>query len=280
MASQIINLENQNWAVGKKLAEGGFADVYVAHQDDRTSAVVKLIPKSPGAGRELLFGEDLDGVPNVVPILDRGELPNHWVIVMPRAKKSLGQYWHENIEHLSIDDTVKVLVDVVEALVAMKTRGIVHRDIKPDNILLLGGRWCLADFGIARFAEATTAPDTRKYAMTPSHAAPEQWRAEQATNATDVYATGIVAYQLLAGRVPFEGPETHDYRRQHLKERPAPISNIPTNLRSLINECLYKNPQARPVPSEIIGTADEYESQVRSLSQLRPNISKWPMLSR
>ena len=145
---------------------------------------------------------------------------------MPRAEKSLEQYWHEKIEHLSIDATLKVLIDVIQALVAMEIRGVVHRDIKPDNILLLDGRWCLADFGIARFAEATTAPDTRKYAMTPSHAAPEQWRDEQATNATDVYATGIVAYQLLAGRVPFEGPETHDYRRQHLTGTSCPDSVI------------------------------------------------------
>ena len=193
-------------------------------------------------------------------------MTSHWVIAMPRADKSLGQYWHDNIEHLSIDDTLKVLVDIIQALVAMENRGIVHRDIKPDNILLLEGSWCLADFGIARYAEATTAPDTRKYAMTPSHAAPEQWRAEQATNATDVYATGVVAYQLLAGRVPFEGPETHDFRRQHLEDHPAPIRRIPPNLQSLINECLYKNPQARPVPQNLLERLTNMKVSIQPLS--------------
>ena len=266
MASQIISLENQKWSVGAKLAEGEFADVHDAQSADGTPAVVKLIPKSPGAGRELLFDEDLDGVPNVVPVLDRGELPNHWVIAMPRADKSLNQYWHENIEHLSLDDTVQVLHDVIQALVALESRGVVHRDIKPENVLLLGGRWCLADFGIARYAEATTAPDTRKYAMTPSHAAPEQWRAQQATNATDVYASGVVAYQLLAGRVPFEGPEIHDFRRQHLQDHPAPIRRIPPNLQSLINECLYKNPQARPVPQNLLERLTNLKGSVQQPS--------------
>jgi serine/threonine protein kinase len=69
----------------------------------------------------------------------------------------------------------------------------------------LDGRWCLADFGISRYAEATTAPDTRKLAWTPAYAAPEQWRAEPASAATDVYALGVIAYELLAGIRPFRG---------------------------------------------------------------------------
>ncbi len=71
-----------------------------------------------------------------------------------------------------MDDAIGVLSDIAEALVAIADR-IVHRDLKPENVLLLKGQWCLADFGIARYAEATTALDTQKYAMTPPYAAPE-----------------------------------------------------------------------------------------------------------
>ena len=252
--AEVINL-NQEWYIGEQLRSGGFGRVYLAQARDGKAAVIKLVPKAPGADREILF-EDLDGVPNVVPVLDRGEWGDFWALVMPRAEKSLRDYLTENIEHLSIDDTVQVLSDVTQALVAIEGR-VVHRDIKPDNILLVGGRWCLADFGISRYAEATTAPDTRKFAMTPPYAAPEQWRGERASSATDVYSMGVVAYELLAGHLPFVGPDVHDHRRQHLEDTPVSISGVPPRLQSLIDECLYKRPEARPRPQNLLARLNE-----------------------
>lgn len=247
--ADVVKLKNA-WHLGPELDSGGFAKVYVAHAPDGQEAVLKLIPKVPGADRELLF-EDLAGVPNVVPILDRGSWRDYLVLVMPRAERSLRAYLNSRGGKLPVDDAVKVLLDVAEALVAIYGR-VVHRDIKPENILLLKGAWCLSDFGIARYAETTTEPDTRKYAMTPPYAAPEQWRSERATSATDVYATGIVAYEMMAGKRPFAGPEAHDYRHQHLQESPSPVSDIPTSLQNLIGECLYKAPAARPQPENLL----------------------------
>ena len=249
----VIKLERQ-WRLGERIGKGGFAQVYLARSEADapavSRAVVKLMPKTPGAQRELLF-EELDDVPNVVPILDSGEWDDHWVLVMPLAEKSLRDHLDEMGGCLSANAAVKVLVDIAEALVAMEGN-IVHRDIKPENVLLLDDLWCLADFGIARYAEATTAPDTLKYAMTHAYAAPEQWREERATSATDVYALSVVAYELLAGRRPFQGPDASDYRRQHLQELPGPLSGIPARLQSLVEECLYKHPQARPVPHNVL----------------------------
>lgn len=241
--TEVINL-NQKWKIGGQLGEGGFGRVHLAQSELGKTAVIKLIPKAPGADRELLF-EDLDGVPNVVPILDRGEWKDSWVLVMPKADKSLRDYLGENGDRLSLNDTVQVLSDVAQALATLDGQ-IVHRDIKPDNILLLDGQWCLADFGISRYAEATTAPETHKYSMTPPYAAPEQWHGDRATSATDVYALGVVAYELLAGELPFAGPAIHDYRGQHLEDTPEPIHGVPLKLQSLIDECLYKPPEARP----------------------------------
>ena len=252
--SEVINL-NQEWYVGDQFGSGGFGRVFMAHSVSGDAGVIKLVPKVPGADREILF-EDLAGVPNVVPIIDRGEWMDHWVLVMPKADKSLREYLSENIGHLSIDDTMQVLSGVTRALVAIEER-VVHRDIKPDNTLLMNGQWCLADFGISRYAEATTAPDTRKFAMTPPYAAPEQWRGERANTATDVYALGVVAYELLAGQLPFVGPEVHDYRRQHLEDTPKSISGVPLKLQSLIDECLYKSPEARPRPQNLLARLNE-----------------------
>ena len=259
--TKIVNL-NQEWYIGSLLASGGFGRVHLAQPEFGETAVIKLVPKVPGADREILF-EDLVGVPNVVPILDRGEWKDFWVLVMPRADKSLRDHLSENSNHLSLYDTVQVLSDVAQALAAMDGR-IVHRDIKPDNILLLDGRWCLADFGISRYAEATTAPDTQKYSMTPPYAAPEQWRGERATSATDVYALGVVAYEMLAGELPFAGSEVHDYRRQHLQDTPESISGVPLKIQSLIDECLYKGPEARPKPQNLLARLND---SVRAASE-------------
>ena len=236
------------WRLGAPLGEGGFAKVYLAQDEHGESGVVKLVPKEPGAERELLF-EELDGAPNVVPILDRGESGDYWVLVMTRAEKSLRDHLDETGEQLTVNEAVSVLVDIVEALAELEGRGVVHRDIKPENILLLNGRWCLADFGIARYAEATTAADTWKGAKTAAYAAPEQWRGDRATSATDVYALGVVAYELLTGQRPFGGP---DFRHQHLEESPEPIRGVPERVRSLVGECLYKPPGARPLPQNLL----------------------------
>ncbi len=243
---EVIRL-NKDWRIGDQLDRGGFGSVYLAWSGDGAPAVVKFIPKDSGAERELLF-EDLSGVPNVVPVLDSGEWDNYWVLVMPKAEKSLRDYLDGEDVPLPVHKAVEVLIDVANALVSIEGR-IVHRDIKPSNILLLNGHWCLADFGISRYAEATTAQDTRKYAMTPPYAAPEQWMWQRATSATDVYATGVLAFELLAGGLPFSGP---DYRHQHIEEEPGTIPDIPPRLQSLIAECLLKAPGARPKPKNML----------------------------
>lgn len=107
---------------------------------------------------------------------------------------------------------------------------VVHRDLKPENVLLHGGHRCLADFGISRYAEATTAPDTRKYAMSPPYAAPEQWRFERAGTPADAYAFGVMAYELLSGSLPFTGP---DFRDQHLNKVPEPLTAASNDLQGL-----------------------------------------------
>lgn len=235
------------WVIGERLDGGGFGEVYAAKSAEYESAVAKLVPKAPGAERELLFA-DLNNVRYVVPIIDQGETEDSWVLVMPRAEKSLRRYLREVGGPLGLPEAVAVLSDIGTTLVDLDGR-VVHRDLKPENVLLLDGHWCLADFGISRYAEATTAPDTRKYSISPPYAAPEQWRFERAGTPADVYAFGIMAYELLSGSLPFTGP---DFREQHLNRAPAPLTAAPTALAALVEECLYKAAEARPSPANIL----------------------------
>ncbi|GAA5700575.1 hypothetical protein AQJ43_31530 [Streptomyces avermitilis] len=140
-----------------------------------------------------------------------------------RAEKSLRYHLQEH-GRLPLNEAVAVLSDVAEALADLKDREIVHRDLKPENILLLGGRRCLADFGIARYAEATIAKHTLKLAGTLAYMAPERWNNQRAASASDIYAPGVVAYELLEETPPFTGPYEHDYHDQHLHGpvRPSP----------------------------------------------------------
>ncbi|MFG3180232.1 serine/threonine-protein kinase [[Kitasatospora] papulosa] len=241
---------NKEWTVGARLGDGGFGTVFEAEDAAGEQAAVKFVPKAPGAEREMLF-IDLDEVRNVVPVIDSGEHEDQWVLVMPRAEKSLRDHLKQ-MGKLSLNEAAAVLLDVAEALADLKDREVVHRDLKPENILLLKGRWCLADFGIARYAEATTALHTYKGAGSLPYMAPEVWKYQRATSATDTYALGILAYELLEGTRPFNGPEEHDYQEQHLHGTMPPLTAAPPLLAALITECLFRAPQGRPAAGNVL----------------------------
>jgi eukaryotic-like serine/threonine-protein kinase len=241
----------REWILGHRIGGGGFGQVYAATSTDgETAAVVKLVPKAPGATRELLF-VNLDGVRNVVPIIDSGQTMDNWALVMPRAEKSLRQHLDDYGTSLELADAITILKDIGTALVDLDGK-VVHRDLKPENVLLLNGRWCLADFGISRYAEASTAPDTQKYALSAPYAAPERWRGERATSATDIYSFGVIAFQLLTRTWPFLGPDLSDFRDQHLHTDPSPLTAGPPGLRAMVGECLFKAPGARPRAANVL----------------------------
>ena len=242
----LLQLEYK-WELGPLIGIGGFGRVFEATDENGRAAVVKLIPKEPGAERELLF-VDLKGARNVIPVIDKGELEDSWALVMPRADRSLRQHLVSEGPTLGPDEVVAIASDIVEALADLDGQ-VVHRDLKPENVLLLDGHWCLADFGISRYAEASTAPDTKKFALTPEYSPPERWRSEHATGAVDVYALGIMLFEMLGGARPFLGPSLSDFREQHLHLRAPELQGIPQKLAGLVDECLYKAPETRPRPA-------------------------------
>jgi eukaryotic-like serine/threonine-protein kinase len=241
----------REWILGDRIGGGGFGQVYAATSaDGETTAVVKLVPKAPGANRELLF-VNLDGVRNVVPIIDSGQTIDNWALVMPRAEQSLRQHLDQIGGPFELAYAIAILKQIGTALVDLDGK-VVHRDLKPENVLLLNGLWCLADFGISRYAEASTAPDTQKYALSAPYAAPERWRGERASSATDIYSFGVIAFELLIHSWPFQGPDLHDFRDQHLHADPAPLTAGTPRLRAMVGECLFKAPGARPRAANVL----------------------------
>jgi eukaryotic-like serine/threonine-protein kinase len=232
----------RTWTYGDELGGGGFGRVYRAICGDEQAAL-KLVPKAPGAEREMLF-VDLAEAQNVVPIIDSGETKDAWALVMPLAERTLREEL-DTAGTLTLADARNIAIDVLVALASLDGR-VVHRDLKPENVLRLDGTWCLADFGISRYAEATTSQDTQKYAMSAPYAAPERWRAERATSATDIYSFGVMLYELLVGELPFPGPDYADFRDQHLHHDPPEPDGAPDSLAALLRECMYRSPNARP----------------------------------
>jgi serine/threonine-protein kinase len=234
------------WDETKSLGGGGFGQVYEARGPVAEPLAAKIVPKAPGASREQLIGGDVPSSPHVVPILHVEETSELFALFMPRADYSLREKIGVGI---SARDAIAILIDIAEGLSEIAAR-VVHRDIKPDNVLFVGKKWALCDFGIARYADATTASDTRKYNFTTAYAAPEQWRYERATSATDIYAFGVLAYELLSGSRPFSG-SNDQLREQHLTATPA---TLPGNrkLSWIVNECLSKAPEARPTAANLL----------------------------
>jgi len=220
--------------------------VYEAHGPGEDQLAAKVVAKARGATREQLIAQDAPSSPHVVPILHVEETSDSFVLYMPRADYSLRQKINAGVP---AGEAIAILTDLAEALNVIAPV-VVHRDIKPENVLYLNGTWALCDFGIARYADASTAGDTRKSSFTAEYAAPEQWRYEHATPATDVYAFGVIAYELLGGQRPFAGSR-EDLRAQHLSTVP---NVLPGNrkLSWIVSESLNKAPGARPAAGNLI----------------------------
>lgn len=247
----------QQWTFGAKIGGGSFARVVEAIDVNGAVHAAKFVKKQPGASREMLLAE-LDGVSNVVPVVDSGEIGDEYVLVMPMAEASLRDHIDQS-GTLPQTEALQVLLDVATALADLEGK-VVHRDLKPENVLLLDGTWCLADFGISRYAEAATeAGETRKHFMTLPYAAPEQWLAEHATPATDVYAFGVMAFELLEGTRPFEGTR-EQLRESHLHSDPPHMTVGPV-LAALVQECLFKAKQARPPAANLLAKVSKVQER-------------------
>jgi serine/threonine protein kinase len=186
---------------------------------------------------------------------------------------------------LSINDTVSILRDVAKALDYAHGRGVVHRDIKPENILLSNGTAVVTDFGIAKALRAskTHAPGGALTSVgmsvgTPAYMAPEQAAGDEVDHRADIYAWGVMAYELLAGRHPFgENKTAQQLIAAHIAAAPAPLATVapgvPAALAALVMEALSKNPEHRPESAAmLIGSLDDMRT---TGSQEQPASRRW-----
>lgn len=246
---QEIRLNQHKWTINTDIpigAPGGFGAVFEGSGGDSVVAIKRLnLQASKAAHRELSICEELSSrqLQHIVPILDWGQdaESDRYYIVMPKCEKNLQEYINETDSGLPVTEAIKILLDILVGL--QEVKDITHRDLKPANILLHEGKWKIADFGIAKFVEDSTSLESLRSCLTPSYAAPEQWKNERPASATDIYAVGCIAHTLITGTPPFFG-DCDDLREKHLNSAPEMIPDFPSS--PLVQFMLRKLPEARP----------------------------------
>ncbi|MGE3525952.1 MAG: protein kinase, partial [Gemmatimonadales bacterium] len=182
----------------------------------------------------------------------------------PSARAVLEQVASGERPPLSVREVLRIITDVVEALAFAHQRGVVHRDIKPANIMLLGEHALVIDFGVAKALREAAVPARGQGATstgmaigTPAYMAPEQLAADpNADHRVDIYATGLLAYELLKGESPFKADSPQAVLAAQLTRRPDPIAqyrpDIPPALAGIIMHCLEKDPRERPQTADAL----------------------------
>ncbi|MFL5487013.1 MAG: protein kinase domain-containing protein, partial [Gemmatimonadaceae bacterium] len=237
--------------------------------------VVKVLPPELGAGinidrfrREIQVAARLQQ-PHIVPLLFAGSKDGLLYYAMPRVEGETLRARLQRSGELPVSDTIRILRDVADALEYAHNQGVVHRDIKPENILLSGYHALVTDFGIAKALTAAVGDasvTSHGIAIgTPAYMAPEQASGDPTTDQrADIYALGVVGYELLAGMTPFFGPSPQQILTAHIMAVPAPISryrpNVPPPLAALIMRCLEKKKADR------FQTAKELREQLEAAS--------------
>jgi tRNA A-37 threonylcarbamoyl transferase component Bud32/tetratricopeptide (TPR) repeat protein len=254
-----------SYTLEHELTGGGMSRVFLATETSLgRKVVVKVLPPELGEGvsverfkREIQLAAQLQQA-HIVPVLTAGETNGLPFYTMPFVDGHSLRARLTKAGPLPISEAISVLRDVAKALAYAHERGVVHRDIKPDNVLLSGGSAVVTDFGVAKALSAskTAAPATTLTQVgtslgTPAYMAPEQVAADPGTNhRADIYAFGVMAYEMLAGQSPFFGRSPQKLLAAQMAERPVPIAQMrpdtPPLLAELVMRCLEKEPDDRP----------------------------------
>jgi serine/threonine-protein kinase len=263
------------YTIDCKLGEGGMATVYGAtHPVIGKKAAIKVMSPAMSIDAGLVERFVLEaravneiGHPNIVDVFSFGQLPDgrsYFVMEWLQGETLYARLWQRR---LTLEEALDVIDQMCDALEAAHEKGIVHRDLKPANVFLspMRGRRELVkvlDFGIAKLTRPSddktpVGPQTQvgQVVGTPDYIAPEQARCKPVTGKADVYALGVMAYEMILGRLPFTADNAADMLRMHLSDKP-PVPKklwpeIPPSVNQLMLAMLEKDPEKRPLPSQI-----------------------------
>jgi hypothetical protein len=246
------------YAVVRLLGRGAMGAVYLARERalDRDVAIKVLPPERTGESERERFRREARTAarlthPNIVPLHACGEADGTMYFVMGRVR---GEALSVRMKRgFTAEAARRILMELADALDYAHRQGVIHRDIKPDNVLVDddSGRPMLTDFGIAKAqGPATGLTNTGAVVGTPGYMSPEQAAGkEHIDGRSDLYSLGVMGYAMLAGRLPFAGPSASDVLVQHMAKEPPPLKavapDVPDALAAIVMRCLAKDPQDR-----------------------------------
>jgi serine/threonine protein kinase len=267
-AEHLQNALGANYQLDRELPAGGMSRVFVA--TDLVlgrKVVVKVLPPELAAGvnrdrfrREIQVVAQLQH-PHIVPLLSAGQQDDLLWYTMPYIEGESLRAAIERKRKFSARDVMRILHDVTDALSFAHARGVIHRDIKPANVLTQGSHALVTDFGVAKALSAAMpigGVTSAGIAIgTPAYMAPEQLAGDAtADHRMDIYAVGLLAYELVTGMSPFTGPSPRETLAAQLTRVPQALHEIsaelPRSLSDLIMRCLAKDPSARPQTADAI----------------------------
>jgi len=263
MANQLDRLAEalrDSYRIEREIGMGGMATVYLAHdvKHDRKVALKVLRPELAAAMGTDRFPREIHIIaqlqhPHIVPLYDSGERDGFLYYVMPFVEGESLRARLARVGQLPVNEAVRLLHEMADALSYAHARGIVHRDIKPDNVMLSGRHAAVTDFGVAKAVSASAGDKLTTVGIavgTPQYMSPEQAMAEPVIDhRADLYALGILGYEMLTGHPAFEATTAQGMLSAHVLEQPKDIRerrpNVPPILAEALLRCLAKDPAAR-----------------------------------
>jgi serine/threonine protein kinase len=289
MDDPLLGTEIARYRLERVLGEGGMGRVYLGVQQAIGARVaIKVLSEECTRNAELLdrfFAEakavNLIRHENIISVLDLSTLPDGRPFIIMEFIEGQTLAHHVRRSFAPIGGVAQVIGEVLSGLAAAHAIGIVHRDMKPDNVLVtVEGHAKVLDFGIAKLApglRADVSPRTKTGALlgTPAYMAPEQISGAQNVDArTDIYAAGIVLYEAVTGAVPFSGATLFDVMRAHLEDAPQPPrqrrGDIPPALEEVILQALAKDPAHRFQSATAMAQALSHATATLPPEQWRP----------
>src|SRR6266508_6469875 len=257
--------------IERAIAKGGMAEVYLGtHLTLDRAVAVKVMHNYVESDPDLQsrFEQEAKTVaglrhPNIVQIFDFDTAEGHPYIVMEYLMgPSLATYLrelHKRNQRLQPAQIARLLITIATALDYAHERGVIHRDIKPGNIILHNKadnisteepitertEAVLTDFGLVRIAQAVTQTASGSVSGTPAYMSPEQAQGLKVDHRSDIYSLGVVLYEMVAGRIPFEADTSWTLIFKHINEPPPPIANIQPAVQKVIDHALAKKPEDR-----------------------------------
>ena len=249
------------YTVERMIGAGGMADVYLTHdlRHNRKVAIKVMhhdLAELVGVERFLQEIETTAKLqhPHILPLFDSGSVDGTVFYVMPYVEGESLRSRLKRETHLPIADALRITREVATGLAYAHRHGVVHRDIKPDNVLFQDGQAVLADFGISLPAKGDDRPRARLTEAgvslgTPSYMSPEQVTGQEVDRRSDIYSLGSVAYEMLAGQPPFTGSSVQTVLGKLISEEPRPViehrKSVPPHISAAILKALEKLPADR-----------------------------------